>query len=788
MNDDLRRSQDHLARVSELFSAAKELPAARRAALLDERCGGDAALRAEVAALLELETGAGDFLERPADPWVGQRIDRWRVLERIGAGGMGVVYKVARDDGVFEQQLALKLLRRSADHPEMLERFRRERQVLAALAHENIARLVDGGETADGVPYFVMEHVAGTRLDDWCDARRLPLARRLALFRAICAAVQYAHQNLVVHRDLKPGNVLVTDDGTVKLVDFGIAKVLDDGSPDAATRTVERRMTPEYSSPELVRGGAITTASDVFSLGVILYELTTGARPWRSAESSTTDLERAMSETTPPRPSAGAISAEAAAARGQDVGALRRALRGDLDAIVLTALAAEPERRYASVEQLAADVDRHLKHEPVVARAPGAAYLLSRWVRRHRALVAASVVALLALAAGAAGLVRGSEKARREAESTQRVNTLLREMLVQLEPTSARGFESSLQRQLHFANQELEKGLLKDEPGLELDLRLAMGRVYGSLGYPGWASEQFEKALELARRAGATRDARYVQLLRCLGWAKRSSAQYAAAEERLRAAIALARELGGPEDELGLAQTELGLTLTALRRFDDADAVLDEARAQRKAAGSADDAEMAGLEAASALNRLERGDTAGAEAPARATLALARKLFPKEDPRQALALETLARVLRAKGELEEAETLLDQSLEIRRALYDSKNPVIAWSLALLADVQCAAGRANEAVPLLEEALAIRKLHFEADSAPRMESLLQLGLALIDAGEPESALKPLREALAIADRRHYTLDPRLPRARQEFARLLSDAAPPPDAANAPKGGH
>jgi len=778
MNDALRPDQLHLARIEELFAAARELPAARRAAFLDERCGGDAALEAEVAALLELERGAGDFLEQPADPWVGERIDRWRVLERIGAGGMGVVYLVARDDGAFEQKLALKLLKRSADHPEMLERFRRERQVLAALSHENIARLVDGGETEDGVPYFVMEHVAGTRLDDWCDERRLPIARRLALFRDVCAAVQYAHQNLGVHRDLKPSNVLVTAEGKVKLVDFRIAKVLDASAPDAATRTIERRLTPEYSSPELVRGGAITTASDVFSLGVILYEMTTGARPWRSAESSTTDLERALTETPPPRPSAAAISDAAAAARGQDGAALRRTLRGDLDAIVMTAIAAEPARRYASVEQLAADVDRHLSHQPVVARAPGAAYLLSRWVRRHRALVAAALVALLALYGGAAGLVSGSAKARHQAESTQRVNKLLREMLVQLEPTSARGFECSLQKQLHFANDELEKGLLKDDPGLELDLRIAMGRVYGSLGYPGWASDQFEKALELARRAGATRDARFVQLLRCLGWAKRSSAQYADAEKRLREAIALARELGGPEDELGQAQADLGLTLTALRRFDDADAVLDEARAQRKATGAADDARMAGLEAASALNRLERGDAAGAEAPARATLALATRLFPNEDPRIAISLETLARVLRAKGELEEAEALLDRSLEIRRALYDPKNPVIAWTLVLLADVQCADGRAAEAVPLLEEALAIRKLHFDPVDAPLMETLLQLGLAYVDAGETESALAPLREGIAIADRRHFTRDPRLVRARKEIVRLTSGAATAP----------
>jgi tetratricopeptide (TPR) repeat protein len=478
-----------------------------------------------------------------------------------------------------------------------------------------------------------------------------------------------------------------------------------------------------------------------------------------------------MCETTP-RPSAGTITGGRRRAGGE--GAVRRALRGDLDAIVMTAIAAEPERRYASVEQLAADVDRHLKHEPVVARAPGAAYLLSRWVRRHRALVAAAGVALLALAAGAAGLVRGSEKAKRQAESTQRVNTLLREMLIQLEPTSARGFESSLQRQLHFANQELEKGLLKDEPGLELDLRLAMGRVYGSLGYPGWASEQFEKALELARRAGATRGALRPHCAARL--AKRAARAGAAAEggctrsrspadRRTRRELVLAQGSGSAHRAAPFATPTQWSTRRARN-------------ARRRETPRTPD----GRPGRRALNRL--GRRRRRRRSARARRAWRSELFRRRIRARRSRSRQRARAAR-EGRAEEASSC-SRGLEI--ALYDSKNPVIAWSLALLADVQCAAGRANEAVPLLEEALAIRKLHFEADSAPRMESLLQLGLALVDAGEPESALKPLREALAIADRRRETRDPRLPRARQEFARLISDATSGSDAANAPKGGH
>jgi len=760
-----------LERLEALFAAARELPAAERPAFVAAQCGGDEALRRELTELLDLSGGAGAFLERAPDPWIGQRIDRWRVRERLGAGGMGVVYLAVRDDGAFQQQAALKLLKQSFDRAEALDRFRRERQLLASLAHPNIARLLDGGTTPEGVPYLVMEHVAGTRLDDWCDARRLPLARRLALFLDVCAAVHHAHQHLVIHRDLKPSNVLVDDAGVAKLLDFGIAKELEPADGErTATRTLDRRLTPEYSSPEVVRGGAITMASDVFSLGVILYELLTGRRPWRDAETSPTDLERAICDTTPARPSATLLPDAAAAARGLDPARLRAQLRGDLDAIVMTALAPEPERRYASVESLAADVARHLRHEPIVARPPGTAYLLSKFVRRRRGVVAALAFAFLALVAGVVGLVVGKQRAQRQAETTARVNQLLREMLVQLEPATARGFGESVLRQLHFADEELGRGLLEGEPAIEADLRFALGRVYGAFGYAGWAGEQFAKALAIEEARAPAPDARRVELLRRLGWAERNAARFDEAIGHLERAVDLSATLPGLDDERTAARNELGLALTAVGRNDAAERVLREALDQQRARGQERSPASGSLQIALALNALALGQLDAAEPPARAALALYDELLPGKEPRRAIALDTLARVLRAKGELAAAEPLLERSLEIRRALFDSTSPVIAWSLGLLADVRCAAGRAPEAVALLEEALAIRRVAYDPGSQPQMQTLLQLGLALVDAGRDADARPHLAEAIAVADEKGYDQEPLLPRGREELARL------------------
>jgi non-specific serine/threonine protein kinase/serine/threonine-protein kinase len=409
-------------RLDEVFHAAAALDGGARRAYVREACADDAELRAELERLLAAHDRAGAFIERPAlasaaewvdgaEPSEGRRIGAYRIVREIARGGMGTVFLAERADGQYEQRVAVKVIKRGMDTEFVLERFRAERQILASLDHPNIARLIDGGTTDDGLPYFAMEYIAGRPIDAWADERRLSVAERLRLFLQVCDAVAYAHQHLVVHRDIKPLNILVTPEGAPKLLDFGIAKVLH-ADPDARTSTVTglRLLTPDYASPEQVEGRHATTASDVYSLGVVLYELLTGRSPYRPRSRAPLDVAEAVRTTEPQRPSA--VVAER----------LRRRLRGDLDTIVLTALRKEPSRRYGSVEQLAGDVRRHLEGRPVLARPDTLRYRAGKFARRNRVAVAAGAVVLLALVGGTvatASQARAAREQARRAEAAQ---------------------------------------------------------------------------------------------------------------------------------------------------------------------------------------------------------------------------------------------------------------------------------------------------------------------------------------------------------------------------------
>ena len=394
-------------RAADLFADALERDGAERAGFLDRECAGDAALRAEVDSLLAAHGPARNLFRnaprlpsplpagdpaRPADP-AGTLFGPYRVLRLLAEGGMGEVLLAERTDAEFTKQVAIKRIRPGLGTREILERFRQERQLLADLEHPHIARLLDGGSTSDGLPYLVMEYVDGVPLDRWCDERALSLEERIRLFLRVCDAVHFAHRNLVVHRDLKPSNILVDGAGQPKLLDFGIAKVLAPTAgaeaADGAPRTVFRALTPRYASPEQIRGERITTSTDVYSLGVLLYELLAGRSPYRSAGAG--GLERAVCEETPTRPSR-------AASEGEEPRRAHR-LRGDLDTIVLRALAKDPERRYASAEDLAADLRRHLDGLPVSARPDTVAYRVTKFVQRNRALAAGVLAAFVLLLA-----------------------------------------------------------------------------------------------------------------------------------------------------------------------------------------------------------------------------------------------------------------------------------------------------------------------------------------------------------------------------------------------------
>jgi tetratricopeptide (TPR) repeat protein len=480
-------------RIEELFNAAIELPEAGRTEFLDRACAGQPELRREVESLLTAESegaraipeAVGRLAASIEPEGEGARVGPYRLLRKLGEGGMGVVYLAHRDDDEFRQEVALKLVRVRAALA--VTRFRHERQILAALEHPNIARLFDGGTTAGGTPYLVMEHVRGEHITAHCEARKLDRRARLQLFLKVCAAVHHAHQRLVIHRDIKPSNILVTDEGEPKLLDFGIAKLLD-GAPGAMpeTQTGMQVLTPDYASAEQVRGGPVTTATDVYSLGLVLYELLTGRRAQKITSYSPEEVVRVVCETEPPKPD----------------------LKCDLDNIILMALRKEPERRYASVEQFADDVRRYLEDRPVRARSDTLGYRFGKFARRNRWGVAAAALLLLTLAGG---IVATAYQARRAQRRFDEVRAIANRFLFDFEGEIRRltGATKAREMVVRTALEYLDK-LYRDsgrDASLQREIAQAMVKVGdvqggdedGNLGQTGPAIESWNKAIGIYR-------------------------------------------------------------------------------------------------------------------------------------------------------------------------------------------------------------------------------------------------------------------------------------------------
>ena len=465
-------SPEHWQRVNEIVNDCLEMDRSARQAHLAESCASDPGLRAEVESLLAAFEEADDFMEtsalesEPRKLLAGQRVGNYELRELIGEGGMGAVYLAVRAAD-FQKKVAIKLVKRGMDTDAILRRFHHERQMLAGLDHPNIARLLDGGAAEDGRPYLVMEYVEGTPITNYCEEHALPLRRRLDLFRSVCAAVQYAHQNLIVHRDLKPGNILVAADGTPKLLDFGIAKLLE--SEREVTVTTLRMMTPECASPEQVRGENITTASDVYALGVLLYQVLTGARPYQLTTHTPEEITRLVCETEPPRPSE-----------------VRPSLAGDLDNIVLKAIQKDPQRRYASVEQFSEDIRRYLVGLPVIARKDTFLYRASRFVRRHRTGTLAAATLALSLVGGMAATlweahVARDERARAQARFND-VRSLANSLLFELHDAVATIPGATAARELLVRRAAEFLDRLARDAGDDVALRRELATAYDRLG------------------------------------------------------------------------------------------------------------------------------------------------------------------------------------------------------------------------------------------------------------------------------------------------------------------
>jgi serine/threonine-protein kinase len=744
-------------RIKEAFSAALELPPEERAEWLSFTLPDDPSLAREVKSLLAAHDGADDFYERGALAAVpevrqqlegaveGMRIGPYRVLSELGHGGMGAVYLAVRDEPSFTQKVALKLIKRGMDTDEIVRRFVAERQILASLAHPNIARLFDGGSTPDGRPYFVMEYVEGQSITAYAGERKLSTEARLRLFLRVCRAVQHAHQSLVVHRDLKPANILVDAEGEPKLLDFGIAKLLDPssfGGMTALTGLAPGPMTPDYASPEQRAGGPVTTATDVYGLGLLLYELLVGQNP-RS-------VERKLGEGWSGRLPSQVLAAAGDAERRR----LARRLAGDLDTIIGKALESEPERRYGTAAALAEDVERHLTQKPVAARRSTLAYRLSRTLVRHKlAATLALAACLFAAIFSYVALAWLQERGRVEAQHqiSQALNDSLQRMIRAADPEQSRGKTLTVRQVLDAGAQELLGRDVRYDAETRAALLETTGVTYLNLGLYDDARRYLQQALQLReRQRNRSREAtlNLAGNWTLLGRVAFLQEKYDASRDSYRRAIAIKERLLGPA-ALPLATDWNGLGMIAL-----AEGAPDLAgRHFGKALAISRAAEDGQRELAETLNNLgtleaSRGQLARAQIFFESALRYLRSTLGEDHPDIPRARSNLAFTLFRRAEYDAAETLYQEIVDMRRRLLGPDHPDLARALLELASAQHQRGRLVKARATLGELLRIRREHrfpADQDEAETWHLLGNVYLAQNELDAAEGALEKSFEA-------------------------------------------
>jgi serine/threonine-protein kinase len=695
-------------RVERIFDEASELPPDEVEAYLDRACADLPEARREVEELLAASRALGEgFLspaldrglaaalgrERGAAPGAAapDRVGAWRLVRPLGEGGMGRVFLAERADGAFEQRAAVKLLKPGLVERGGVARFLRERQILARLDHPGIARLLDGGLAADGTPFFVLEHVEGEPITSWCAARDADLGARLRLFGSVCAAVAAAHRSLVVHRDLKPSNILVTAEGAVKLLDFGIAKPLEQADE---TRTVERALTPEYAAPEQIVGGGVTTATDVYALGVLLYELLTGRvpHPW-TADAGLFEFQRRIVAEEPARP--GAL----AAGSGLRVGR-------DLEAIVLKALRKEPGARYATVEALAADVERHLAGRPVAARGGARTYRARKFVLRHRLALAAAAVVVLALAGGLVATAWQARRARAEAAKSRGIADFLIGLFTANDPYQAKGEERTARQLLDLGARRVESELAR-EPEVQAAVYGQIAAVYAELGEFAAAERLAEKLLALEERVHGPHSAEAVGARILAANQASELGRLQEAEREFRAALEIeTAERGADTRQAADALRGIAGALGALARYEEAEA------AERRALAilRATDGETGDLPL-TVLNNLaiivaQRGRLDEGERLQREHIGLLERRFGSDAMETLTSRYNLAATVLGRGRYAEAESLFSAVVPDLRKVLGPRHHVLCKALQRQARALDLLGRTGESAPLLSEASAI----------------------------------------------------------------------------------
>ncbi len=699
-------------------------------------------------------------------PLAGVTIGAYTLESRIGQGGTGTVWLASRSDGRFEGHAALKLLNAALLGRGGEERFRREGTILARLTHPNIARLIDAGVTSTAQPYLVLEYIDGRHIDRFCDEERLGIEGRVRLFLDVQAAVAHAHASLIVHRDLKPSNVLVTADGQVKLLDFSIAKLIEDGTHTGATLLTQdgaTAMTPKYAAPEQVTGGPITTATDVYALGVLLYELLTGVHPAGAAPKSSADFAKAVTELEPLRMSAavrveGADANANAARRATTPERLGRALAGDLETIVAKALKKNPAERYRSVDEFADDLRRYVNHEPIRARPDRLGYRIARFGRRHwRGLTATAAVVTVLVAVVAfytARLAAERDRARLQAQKASQLSDLLTGLVTGADPyRTPDGREPTVRNLLDAAVARVTKDL-EDQPDVQAEMLTVLGRTYERMALHDKALPLLERALAIGRRVFGPEHVRIAQSLNDLGVLQRQLGHLDAAESLLNESLAMRRRLLGDEDkDVAVTLVELARVLKDRGRLAESEAPIRRALAIRRKVFGEEHQETATSKNELALLLLERGVVAGAEPLERENVATSERLLGSDHPNVAAAKGNLGRVLFAKGDLAGAEALQRVALDTRRRVFGEGNAEYAASLNNLALTIEAQGRLAEAEALMADALRITRARL-GDDHPRV-GVIRLNLARLQIaqGRGAGAEAALR---AVLDERERTL--------------------------------
>jgi serine/threonine-protein kinase len=702
---------ERFRKLSELFDLVVELPAGEREEAILRECGSDAELEAELRALLlaDAHSGVDDFfagavaseagaLQR--SEFEGVRLGSWRIVEPIGEGGMGTVYLAERADGVYEARAAVKLVRGGIPSPMLAQRFRSERQILAGLSHPGVAQLLDGGSTEDGTPYLVMEFIDGEPITKYCDAHAVDLQGRLELFLRVCDAVAYAHRELVAHRDLKPSNILVTASGEPKLLDFGIAKLIDTvGEASEGVTQSYGIMTPAYASPEQVTGERAGASADLYSLGVLLYELLTGKLPIETRGLNPAELVSKVTGEVP------AVASSVVADQER-----RRRLTGDLDAIVSQALRKEPEARYASVEALAEDIRLHLAGLPIRARRDDWRYRTGKAVRRNAGVVTAGMLLLIVgvtftinaiLQARAVGRERDRAEAQRA--TAERVSGFLEELFTEADPNVTSARDITVRDILDRGADRVLTGLA-DEPESRATLAVVIGRTYLALG------------------------------------------EYDAAEPLLDSALAARlREGEANPMALGEAYMERGALAYNVGEYDAAVELQAQAVEWYEHGAGGDSHEVADAMGWLATAHVDAGNLTEAEAVMRAAVAMHRRVTPGPSQELSTALVTLEDILREAGKVEEAVAVGEEGLAMSREVYGEDHLETAFALNQLSSSLNSAGRTAEAIPLVEEGLAIRRAAFDGPHVEIAASLGNLSNMLSGVGRTVESIAPRRAA-------------------------------------------